>query len=59
MDKWFSVNTGNRNLSCFNQHDVKNFGFEQWKKHMVVSSENYIFEIWNESGLKCDSKCLV
>lgn len=34
MDKWFSVNTGNRNLSCFNQHDVKNFGFEQWKKQV-------------------------
>jgi len=31
-DKWFSIKTGNKNFTCFTNNDIKNFGFEEWKK---------------------------
>ena len=33
-DKWFSVNTGCGTKTCFTENDVKNFGFDYWKKQV-------------------------
>lgn len=31
-NRWFSVNTHNRNNNCFEKEDVKNFGFREWQE---------------------------
>lgn len=38
-NRWFSVNTHNRNNNCFEKEDVKNFGFREWQEEWEAKSK--------------------